>query len=93
MSTMRSLQREVIRNQCYKKNGNTKAFKSEWDKFHGARMEQATDNGTVVTRRKTGQKKKRYHDNGKALIKTWQMMKKFITDKAAQNKKPKTIAE
>ena len=52
-------------------------------------MEQATENGTVVTRRKNGQKKKRHHDNGKSLIKTWQLMKKFI----AQNKKPKTIAE
>ncbi len=93
MSAMRSLQREVIKNQCYKKNGNTKAFKSEWNKFHGARMEQLTEDGAVVVRRKNGQKKKRHHDNGKALIKTWQLMKKFIADKTAQNKKPKTIAE
>lgn len=29
MSSLRKLQREVIRNQCYRKNGNTKNFKAE----------------------------------------------------------------
>lgn len=93
MSTMRSLQREVIKNKCYKRDGNTKAFKSEWEKFHGARMEQATKDGAIVTRRKNNQKKRKHYDNGKTLVKTWQLMKNLFADRMAKNKKPKTIAE
>lgn len=80
MSSLRKLQREVIRNQCYRKNGNTKNFKAEWDKVHSKRVEMVDEHGnTVVTRKKTS-RKKRHNDNGKLIVRQLRAMKSFIAN-------------
>jgi hypothetical protein len=33
MSSLRKLERNVIKSECYKKDGNTKKFKNEWDTY------------------------------------------------------------
>lgn len=90
MSTLRKLEREVIRNQCRLKNGNTKGFKEAWDKYHYKRNEEVDANGNVKsTRKKRSSSKKQHHyDNGKFLIKQWKAMKSFVEnmkDKAKNN--------
>lgn len=81
MSTLRKLEREVIRNQCRKKDGNTKNFKKEWDNYHYKRTENVDANGNVVsTRKRRASKKKRHNDNGKLLMKQLKAMKSFIND-------------
>lgn len=77
MSSLRKLQREVIRNQCYRKNGNTKNFKAEWDKVHSKRVETVDAKGN--TARKVSNKKKRHNDNGKLIVRQLRAMKAFLT--------------
>lgn len=69
-SIVRSMQRDIIRQRCYKRDGNTKAFHSEWEKFHNPRVETTDTNGNVTSKIKRTQKRKRIHtDNGKVFIK------------------------
>lgn len=79
MSSLRKLQREVIRNQCYRKNGNTKNFKAEWDKVHPKRVETVDAKGNTVVTRKVSNKKKRHNDNGKLIVRQLRAMKAFLT--------------
>ena len=79
MSSLRKLQREVIRNQCYRKNGNTKNFKAEWDKVHSKRVETVDVKGNTVVTRKASNKKKRHNDNGKLIVRQLRAMKSFLT--------------
>lgn len=79
MSSLRKLQREVIRNQCYCKNGNTKNFKAEWDKVHAKRVETVDAKGNTVVTRKASNKKKRHNDNGKLIVRQLRAMKSFLT--------------
>lgn len=79
MSGLRSLQREVIRNKCYKENGNTKAFKSKWEKHHYGVVEEVDDDGKVVSTKtnKVEKRKKHHFDNGKSYVKylkAWKSM-------------------
>lgn len=78
-NAIRKLQRNVIKTKCYEENHNTKGFKKEWDKYHVERIEQSTANGTVVTRKRTGAKKKQRHeDNGRIFMKKLKAMKNYI---------------
>lgn len=79
MSTLRKLQREVIKNQCYKRNGNKKSFKNEWDKFHYGE-EIVDDDGKVIVAKKTKveKKKQRHFDNGKSYVKYLKAWKSMI---------------
>lgn len=88
MGTLRKLERQVIRNQCYLRDGNTKAFKEEWDKHHYKRNEEVDANGNVksVRKRKSSKKKQRHHDNGKLLIKQLKAMKSFISNMKDKSK-------
>lgn len=78
MGTLRKLQREVIRNKCYKQNHNTKAFKHEWEKFHYGEDVVDDDGNVVVSKKEKIEKKKQRHfDNGKNYtnyLKTWKSM-------------------
>lgn len=79
MSTLRKLQREVLKNQCYKKNGNTKSFNSEWDKIHYGRTEEVDENGNVtnIKSKKVEKKTKKHYDDGKVYtkyLKAWKSM-------------------
>ena len=91
MSTLRKLEREVIRNQCRKENGNTKNFKKAWDDYHYKRTEEVDENGNVTSTRKrrTSKKKQKHNDNGKVFIKQLKAWKSFINnmkDKANSKK-------
>ena len=46
----RSIQRNIIRQRCYKRDGNTKAFHDEWEKFKYPRQEITNPDGTVTTK-------------------------------------------
>lgn len=78
-SIVRSMQRDIIRQRCYKRDGNTKAFHKEWEKFHNPRVEVANTDGTVTSKIKRTQKKKqRHNDNGKLFVKQLKAFKGFI---------------
>lgn len=96
MSAMRKLERQVIRSKCYKRDHNTKAFKSEWEKYHNPRVEVIKADGTIESKiskvRKSGMKKKQRHsDNGKLLVKQLKAFKGFINNlkKEAAEKRSK----
>ena len=80
MSGLRSLERTVIRNQCYLKNGNTKGFKEAWEKYHYPRTEKTNEDGTVVVSKKlsNSRKKQRHNDNGKVIVQQLKGFKAFI---------------
>lgn len=82
MSNLRKLEREVIRNKCYQRDHNTKAFKHEWDKYHAKRVEVQNADGTTTSKilRNTAKKKQRHSDNGKLLVKQMKAFKDFITN-------------
>ena len=75
MSALRRLQREAIRTQCYKKNGNTQAFKDEWEKVHCGKTD---DEVSSIKIRKSEKPKKRHFDDGKAYAKHLKAVKAFI---------------
>lgn len=81
MSSLRRLQREVVRNKCYNANGNTKAFKDEWEKIHY----NSDDNVSSVKSKKVEKPKQRHYDNGKAYLKYFKAMKSFISNMQNKN--------
>lgn len=87
MSTLRKLEREVIKNKCYKRNHNTKSFKHEWEKFHYGVEE---NNEEVKAVKKSTKRKQKHFDDGKAYIKHLKAVKSFID--GMKNKTPKTNA-
>lgn len=81
MSTLRSLQRGAIKNKCYKKNGNTKAFNNEWERIHYGHIEEKDEEGNVIATKlkkaKIEKKKQRHMDDGRAYtkyLKAWKSM-------------------
>ena len=54
MSSMkRKYERAIIRHQCYKRDGNLKGFRAEWEEYNysnaSERTEHVNDNGTSTT--------------------------------------------
>ncbi len=84
MSTLRSLQRKAIMNKC-KRNGNTKAFKNEWEKIHYGKEVDKDGNVTLKTR-KVEKKKQRHLDDGKAYARHLKAMKSFVNSMRNQTK-------
>lgn len=84
MSTLRKLEREVIKNQCYKENHNKKSFKHEWEKFH-YRQDVLDDDGNVVVAKKSKveKKKQRHFDNGKNYMNYLKSCKSMIDNMKA----------
>lgn len=65
MSSMRrKYTRAIIRQQCYKRDGNIKGFAAEWREYQGARAEQANGDGTSTAVR-IKPKRKRMVDRAK----------------------------
>lgn len=86
-SMIRSMQREMIRQKCYKRDGNTKAFHSEWEKFHNPRVETTDADGKVTSKIKRTQKRKRTHtDDGRVFIKQLRAFKQFVNGLANAKK-------
>ena len=48
-SMQRKLARGIVRNECYKRDGNIKAFRAEWDKVHYQRREMSNENGSTIS--------------------------------------------
>ena len=82
MGTLRSLERQVIRNKCYRENGNTKMFHDEWEKYHYPRQEIVQKNGETITIAKkkglAGKKKQEHFDDGKKAFRFYKAMKEYI---------------
>lgn len=78
MGTLRKLEREVIRNKCYKRNHNVKSFNHEWEKFHYGEDVLDDDGNVIVAKKEKEEKKKQRHfDNGKhymSYLKSWKSM-------------------
>lgn len=78
MSALRKLQREVIKNQCYNKNHNKKAFKNEWDKVHYGEDVVDDEGKVLIAKKAKNEKKKQKHfDDGKVYmkyLKSWKSM-------------------
>lgn len=85
MSTLRSLQRKAIKNKCYKKNGNTKAFKNEWERIHYGKEVDKDGNVTMKTK-KVEKPKQKHIDNGKAYMRHLKAMKSFVDNMKNQSK-------
>ena len=91
MGTLRRLQREVIKSQCYKENGNKKAFKDRWEKLHYGVEEVENEESTVAKAKKvknTEKTKKHHFDDGRAYVKHLKAWKSVI-----DNMKNKTNAK
>lgn len=82
MSTLRSFKREMIRNQCYQKNRNTKAFKDEWERIHYGKTEEFDDEGNIISVKsnKVNKKKQRHYDDGRAYVRHLKAVKSFISN-------------
>lgn len=95
-SMVRSMQREMVRQKCYKRDGNTKAFRAEWQKFHYPRVEATDKNGNVTSKvKRVNQKRKRSHtDNGKVFIRQLRAFKQFVNGlKNADKSDANAVAE
>lgn len=89
--TLRKLEREVVRNKCYERDGNKKAFKYEWDKFHSKRKESVNSDESVVSVRKKKNTKNSKHSSN-VLAKQLKAMKSLASNvkEKIQNKKETT---
>lgn len=91
MSSLRSLQRGVIRNQCYKRDGHTKAFKDEWEKIHYGK--EVDNEGKVSVKTKKVEKPKQTHfDDGKSYMKRLKAAKAFFESVKNKNGNSSTSA-
>lgn len=78
-SSLRRLQRDVIRNKCYMRNGNKKSFKNEWEKIHYGEIEETNDDGEVIAvkSKKVEKPKQQHFDNSKSYLKYLKAAKAF----------------
>lgn len=92
--TFRKMQRKILKTQCYKNNHNTKAFASEWEKFHYGMVEETDDNDNKVLKSKKVEKtKKRHFDDGKSYVKYLKAMKTYIDSVRNNQNKSNTNAK
>lgn len=82
MTTQRSIERTIVKNQCLEKYGNLDNFKEEWKKYHDskikARVERAEKDGRVIAIRNKPKKKQRHYDNGKLAIRQMKIVKELF---------------
>lgn len=92
-SALRKLQRSVIRNKCYQRDGHTRAFEDEWNKVHYG--EEVDDDGKVVAAKKVKveKKKQRHFDDGKSYVKYLKAMKTYIDGVRSKQSKANTNAK
>lgn len=91
MSSLRKLEREVIRSKCYAQNGNTSKFNEEWKAYRTAKF---ADQKVPVN---TMPKKKRHLDKAKDFINAMKyqkmMIQNYINQKKAEIEAEKSNAE
>ena len=92
-SALRKLQRGVIMNQCYQRDGHKKGFEDEWEKIHYG--EKKDDDGNVVAAKKAKveKKKQRHFDDGKSYVKYLKAMKTYIDGVRNKQSKANTNAK
>lgn len=94
MSSLRSLQREVIRNQCKKENGNLNMFQDKWTEFHYKPVEVIDKDGkttSVMTKHKQEKKKHYHYDDRRSVIQMMKSMKQMIDLKKQELKEAKEM--
>jgi hypothetical protein len=86
-STLRKLQRDVIRNKCYQRDGHTGEFKDEWEKIHYGK--EVDNEGKVVSvkSKKVEKPKQKHFDDGKSYVKYLKAVKTYID--SVRNKQTK----
>lgn len=79
-NALRKLQRGVVMNQCYQRDGHKRGFEDEWSKVHYG--EKTDDEGKVIAAKKVKveKKKQRHFDDGKSYVKYLKAMKTYIDD-------------
>jgi hypothetical protein len=87
MSSLRRLERNVIKEKCYKQNGNTSKFADEWNTYRTAKF------GEEKVPASTMPKKKRHLDKAKDFINAMRYQKMMIQNYMAQKKAEKDAAE
>lgn len=90
MSALRTLKRNIVKAQCYKKYGHRHAFKDEWESIHYGK--EVDDDGNVTTKSKKVEKpKQRHFDDGRTYSKYLKAAKTFVD--SVKNKKTTTNAK
>jgi hypothetical protein len=85
MSSLRKLERDVVRSRCYKQNGNTSKFADEWKTFRTVKF------GEEVAPVNTMPKKKRFFDKKDDMINALRYQKMKIQEFIAQKKAEKEV--
>lgn len=77
-NALRKLQRGVIMNQCYQRDGHKRAFNEEWEKVNYCK--ETNDEGEVIAAKKVKveKKKQRHFDDGKSYVKYLKAMKTYF---------------
>lgn len=88
MSTLRTLQRNAIKAQCYKKYGHRHAFKDTWEAIHYGK--EVDGDGNVKTK-KVEKPKQNHFDDGRTYSKYLNAAKTFAN--SVKNKKTTTNAK
>jgi hypothetical protein len=91
MSSLRKMEREIVRSKCYAKNGNTGKFNEEWKNYRAAKFgEQKAPVNTMP-------KKKRHMDKAKDFINALRyqkmMIQNYINQKKAESETKESAAE
>lgn len=90
MSALRTLQRNAIKAQCYKKYGHRHAFKDTWEAIHYGK--EVDDDGNVTTKSKKVEKARQNHfDDGRTYSKYLKAAKAFVNN--VKNNKNTTNAK
>jgi hypothetical protein len=87
MSSLRKLERNIIKSKCYAQNGNTSKFKDEWNTYRTTKF--GEDKVPVSTM----PKKKRFLDKKDNLISAIKYQKMMIQNYIEQKKAEKEAAE
>jgi len=84
MSSLRKLERDIIRSKYYKQNGNTSKFKEEWNTYRAAKFGDALPLNTMP-------KKKHYLDKKDNFIGALRYQKMKVQEYIANLKKEKEV--
>jgi hypothetical protein len=86
MSSLRKLERNIIKSKCYAQNGNTSKFNEEWNTYRTAKFGENVPVDTMP-------KKKRFLDKKDEFIGALRYQKIMIQNYIAQKKAEKEAAE
>lgn len=96
-NALRKLQRGVIINQCYQRDGHKRAFNDEWERIHYGKTEEVDEDGKVVsvklTKKKVEKPKQRHFDDGRSYVKYLKAMKTYIDGVRNKQSKANTNAK